>query len=171
MAALKLLALDVDGVLTDGRLYYTADGEAMKAFHAQDGLGLQLLKQTGVEIVVISGRDSPALRRRLSDLGIVHLHLGVRDKVAALQATCTALALSPDACAYMGDDLIDLCVMQHCGYAIAPADACGQVLEVADFVTKRGGGRGAVRDAVEHLAEKAGHDLLAVAGSAFGWRQ
>lgn len=159
----KLLALDVDGVLTDGTLYYTADGEEMKAFNAQDGLGMKLLSKVGVELAVISGRKSAALERRLKDLGIYHVRLKCTDKVAALEDICADTGADLASTAFMGDDLIDLAAMKACGYAIAPANAVGAVQDVADFVTGREGGAGAVREACEHLAELLGTSLTDMA--------
>ena len=158
----RLLALDVDGVLTDGTLHYTENGEEMKAFHAHDGLGLKLLQKLGVEVAVISGRKSAALEKRLDDLGITHRRLRCADKITALAELAAELALPLSEVAFMGDDLIDLHAMRAAGYALAPANAVEDVKAISDYVSPHGGGRGAVRDACEHIAHKLGTSLLAV---------
>ncbi|WP_262689759.1 KdsC family phosphatase [Kordiimonas aestuarii] len=161
--AIRLLALDVDGVLTDGTLYYTAYGEEMKAFHAHDGLGMKLLHKLGVEIAVISGRKSAALEKRLDDLGITHRRLRCADKVTALAELASELELPLEDVAFMGDDLIDMGAMLASGYAIAPANAVDDVKAIADYVSPHGGGHGAVRDACEHLARQLDSSLKAAA--------
>jgi len=160
--SIRLFALDVDGVMTDGQLYYAATGEAMKAFGAQDGLGLVLLGKMGVKIAVISGKTSAPLVRRLDDLGIIHRRLDCANKVAALEDICADLGITVADAAFMGDDLIDLEAMEACSYALAPANAVEAVRVAADFVSKKSGGHGAVRDACEHLALRMGHSLEAV---------
>lgn len=149
--AVKLVAFDVDGVLTDGRLTYTADGEMQKTFHAHDGYGLKLLQQAGFIVAVISGRDSAPLRRRLADLGIEHMCLGSKNKLSDLQAICATYGWSLADTAFMGDDLIDYLVMTKVGYRIAPANAVKDILEISHHITQKQGGAGAVREAVEHL--------------------
>jgi len=159
--SIRLFALDVDGVMTDGQLYYSADGEIMKAFNAQDGLGLVLLKKLGIEIAVISGKTSGPLIRRLDDIGIFHRRLNCSNKLEALNDICAEMDISPADVAFMGDDLIDMQVMEACGYALAPANAVEAVRVVANFISKKSGGQGAVRDACEHLALRIGHSLVA----------
>ena len=159
----KLFALDVDGVLTDGTLFYTVNGEELKAFHAQDGLGLVLLQKLGVHLAVISGRKSAPLEKRLDDLGIRRRRLKCKDKVAALEDICDELGFGLVDVAFMGDDLIDLEAMEAVGLAVAPANAVEPVRVVADFVTKREGGHGAVREACEYLALRMGLNLEAAA--------
>ncbi|MFC3051673.1 KdsC family phosphatase [Kordiimonas pumila] len=156
---IKLLALDVDGVLTDGTLYYTAAGEEMKAFNAQDGMGMKLLSRLGVQVAVISGRKSAALERRLDDLGVYHRRLACGDKIKGLEDICADMGVTLAEVAFMGDDLNDLPVMQVCGYKIAPVNAVTAVIKSADFVTARDGGRGAVREACDHLAGQLGLSL------------
>ncbi|TNE60807.1 MAG: 3-deoxy-D-manno-octulosonate 8-phosphate phosphatase [Alphaproteobacteria bacterium] len=159
---LKLLALDVDGVLTDGTLYYTAGGEEMKAFNAQDGLGLKLLARLGIELAVLSGRGSAVLERRLDDLGISERRLHCHDKLSAFREICASRGVSLSEAAFMGDDLIDLAAMQACGFAIAPANAVAVVRDAAALVTRATGGRGAVREACEHIAARMGTSLAAL---------
>lgn len=156
---IKLLALDVDGVMTDGTILYTEQGEEMKAFNAHDGLGMKYLRKAGVEVVVISGRQSKPLERRLDDLGIRRRRLKCVDKTAALTDICDELGLSLADCAFMGDDLIDMDVMRRVGYALAPISAVQDVKDVADWVSDREGGRGAVREACDHIASKIGVKL------------
>jgi len=155
----RLFALDVDGVMTNGGLLYGQDGETMKLFHAQDGLGLVLLKRMGVEIAVISGRESAALIRRLDDLGVVHRRLKCRDKVTALEDICADIGITLEEVAFMGDDLIDLTAMEAAGLALAPANAVAAVKAAAAHVTKTSGGEGAVREACELLADRMGGSL------------
>lgn len=156
---IKLLALDVDGVMTDGTILYTEQGEEMKAFNAHDGLGMKYLHKAGVEIVVISGRQSKPLERRLDDLGIRRRRLKCVDKTAALSDICDELDLSLADCAFMGDDLIDMDVMRRVGYAMAPTSAVQEVKDIADWISHARGGRGAVREACDHIASKIGVKL------------
>ncbi len=153
---IKLLALDVDGVMTDGTILYTEKGEEIKAFNAQDGLGIKYLRKAGIEVAVISGRQSKPLERRLIDLGVRRMRLKCKDKTTALSDICDDMGVNLADCAFMGDDLIDLDVMERAGYAMAPANAVDAVKAVADWVSDRCGGQGAVRAACEHLAEKKG---------------
>ncbi|NVJ69943.1 MAG: HAD-IIIA family hydrolase [Alphaproteobacteria bacterium] len=148
----RLLALDVDGVLTDGTILYTPEGEQIKAFNVQDGLGIKLLMRAGYEVAVISGRGSAPLEKRLDDLGIHHRRFKCKDKVAALQDICEDIGCGIEDAAFMGDDLIDLRVMSAAAYAIAPPNAVPEVRAIADYITERAGGFGAVREACEHIA-------------------
>lgn len=156
---IKLLALDVDGVMTDGTILYTERGEEMKAFHAHDGLGMKYLRKAGVEIVVISGRKSKPLERRLDDLGIRRRRLKCADKTSALSDICDELGLELADCAFMGDDWIDMDVMRRVGYAMAPSNAAKDVKEIAHWISEKEGGHGAVREACDHIAEKNGVKL------------
>lgn len=151
---IKLLVLDVDGVMTSGRLYYGADGEVLKAFHVHDGLGIKVARANGMEVAVISAKDSPPLRRRLQDLGIVHFALGSGDKAAAFDTLLNDLALTADQVAYVGDDVIDLKVMRQVAYPIAVNNAQPAVLKVASYKTRLAGGEGAVREAIDHILER-----------------
>ena len=157
---IKLLALDVDGVMTDGSILYGAEGEVLKGFHAQDGLGIKCLMKSGVQVVVISGRDSPPLSRRLDDLGILRRRLNCKDKVAALTDVCDELGITLADCAFMGDDWIDLAVMKVVALSMAPASAVAEVKAIAHWVAERSGGHGAVREACEFVAEHNGTPLL-----------
>ncbi|WP_264435567.1 KdsC family phosphatase [Coxiella endosymbiont of Dermacentor marginatus] len=144
---IKLLILDVDGVLTDGRLWYSADGEILKIFHAQDGLGIKRLLQAGVEIAIISSRENQeAVFQRANELGISHVFQGEHDKCIPYEKLLLQLKLNQKEVAYVGDDLPDLPVMQRVGVAIAVANAVPLVLSSAHWSTKKCGGEGAVRE-------------------------
>jgi 3-deoxy-D-manno-octulosonate 8-phosphate phosphatase (KDO 8-P phosphatase) len=148
---IRLLVLDVDGVLTDGRLYFGPRGEALKVFDVRDGLGLVRLQRAGVSVAVISGRRSPMVTARCRELGVRHVHQGVSDKLAALARLCARLKLTPASCACVGDDLPDVPVMRAAALSFAVADAHREVRRAADVVTRRRGGRGAVREVCDHL--------------------
>ena len=144
--AVRLAVFDADGVLTDGTLYIGASGEAFKAFNILDGHGVKMLQSAGVATAILSGRESEAVRRRAAELGIATIVEGASDKLAAFEKMITGLGLDPLACAYVGDDLPDLAVMQRCGFAVAVANAVDAVKSAAHYVTRAPGGRGAVRE-------------------------
>lgn len=150
-ARTRVLVLDVDGVLTDGRLYYGPRGEALKVFHARDGAGLKQLIAAGVTVAVISGRRSAMTRLRCRELGIRYVMQGVADKEAALDRLCARLHVEPAECACVGDDVPDVTLMRHVGLAFAVADAHEQARRVAQVVTTQPGGRGAVREVCDYL--------------------
>jgi 3-deoxy-D-manno-octulosonate 8-phosphate phosphatase (KDO 8-P phosphatase) len=147
---------DVDGVLTDGRLYIGEQGETVKAFHVLDGHGLKLLAAAGIVPLIISGRDSPALRRRAADLGLAHAVYGAADKLAAAQAQLDALGFGWDEVAAIGDDWPDLPVLERAAFACASANAHAEVIAVADHVTRAPGGHGAAREFCDLLLTAAG---------------
>ena len=149
--AISLLVLDVDGVLTDGRLYFGARGEALKVFHVHDGHGIAQLRRAGVQVAVISGRRSPMVAARCRELGVRHVHQGVPDKLTAFARLCARLGLQPGACACVGDDLPDMPLMRAVRLSFAVADAHREVRRAADVVTRRRGGCGAVREVCDHL--------------------
>jgi 3-deoxy-D-manno-octulosonate 8-phosphate phosphatase (KDO 8-P phosphatase) len=151
LATIRLLVLDVDGVLTDGALRYDQSGETGKVFHVRDGHGLKALARAGVSIAVISGRDSPAVARRCTELGIGELQQGVEDKLAAFEALIARLGIAADACAFVGDDTPDVPLMQRVGLAIAVADAHADARRAAHRRTRLPGGRGAVREICDAL--------------------
>jgi 3-deoxy-D-manno-octulosonate 8-phosphate phosphatase (KDO 8-P phosphatase) len=153
---LKAAIFDVDGVLTDGRLYISEQGETVKAFHALDGHGLKLLKQGGIEPLVITGRDSPAVRRRVADLGLVHALYGVHDKAAAAERVLAGLGLGWHEVAAIGDDWPDLPLLMRAAFACAPANAHAEVQAVAHHVTAARGGEGAAREFCDLLLMAAG---------------
>lgn len=173
-ARIRLLLLDVDGVLTDGLLWYGPQGEELKAFHVRDGLGIRLLRQEGIVVAVLSAKRSPALERRVRDLRVDHALLGRDDKSRGLDELLAAAGAGPEAVAHVGDDLLDLPVMRRVGLGIAPADAHPMVRREADWVTEAGGGRGAVREVADGLLEardrlsQAHEALLAGAGARQG---
>ena len=151
-----VMFLDVDGVLTDGGLYYSQAGETVKRFHTLDGHGLKLLQRAGIIPAVISGRDSKPLRLRLAALAIEHVHCGIEDKRAAAEQTLKALGLDWNRAAAMGDDWPDLALMRHCKLACAPPDAHEEVRAVAHHVTRARGGHGAVRELCDLLLVASG---------------
>jgi 3-deoxy-D-manno-octulosonate 8-phosphate phosphatase (KDO 8-P phosphatase) len=150
---IRLLVLDVDGVLTDGRLIFSARGEEQKCFHVRDGAGIVQLLKTGVQIAVISGRQSKAVERRMSELGITWVRQGISDKLAALRELLDILALQPQAVASVGDDTPDLPIFEVARLAIAVADAHPSVKSQAHFITQANGGQGAVREVCDLLIE------------------
>lgn len=156
-AQIKLLTLDVDGVLTDGKLYFDHQGNEYKSFHAQDGHGIKLLRQTGVEVAVISGRKSSAVTLRMNNLGISHVYQGHEDKRAAFKDMLGKLNLGPRQVAYVGDDLLDLPVMVQVGLAVAVNDAVATVKAHAHWCTGRNGGQGAVREVCDLIMQAQGH--------------
>ena len=153
---MRAAIFDVDGVLTDGRLYIGEHGEQFKAFHVHDGHGLRLLAQAGITPVVISGRDSPALRKRLADLGITQLALAAGDKLRAAEPLLASLSLDWSQVAVIGDDWPDLPLLRSAGFACAVADAHAEVRAVACHVTTRRGGEGAAREFCDLLLMAAG---------------
>jgi 3-deoxy-D-manno-octulosonate 8-phosphate phosphatase (KDO 8-P phosphatase) len=148
---IRAAIFDVDGVLTDGTLYISEAGETLKAFHALDGHGLKLLAMGGITPVVITGRDSPAVRRRLQDLGIVHAVFGAHDKLAAALPLLGTLGIAWEQMAVMGDDWPDLPLLVRAGLAVAPANAHAEVKAVAHHVTGKPGGQGAARECCDLL--------------------
>jgi 3-deoxy-D-manno-octulosonate 8-phosphate phosphatase (KDO 8-P phosphatase) len=147
----RLVVLDVDGVLTDGRLYFGADGEALKVFDVRDGYGVRLLREAGLGVAVLSSRASPIVERRADELGIEPVLQGERDKVAGLDRLLAATGVAPAQCAFMGDDGPDLPVMARVGFAAAVADAAPEVRRAAHWIARAGGGRGAVRELAEYV--------------------
>ena len=147
----RLLALDVDGTLTDGRLWFGAEGEQYKAFHVQDGLGMKLVGAAGIEVVWITARSSSIVERRAADLGIERVIQGCRDKLASLQALCGELGMPTQQVAYMGDDLPDRAALRVAGLAVVPANAHPWVAAVAHWRTAARGGEGAVRELCDLL--------------------
>jgi 3-deoxy-D-manno-octulosonate 8-phosphate phosphatase (KDO 8-P phosphatase) len=143
---IELLVLDVDGVLTDGRLYFGARGETLKVFHCRDGHGIRLLMSSGVDVATVSGRRSAAVTARTRELGIRHVIQGCSDKVDALQRLIRRLGVEARHCACLVDDTVDLPLMSAVGFAAAVADAHPVALSAAHWVTRARGGRGAVRD-------------------------
>lgn len=163
---IRVVFFDVDGVLTDGGLYFSESGETFKRFHALDGQGLKLLQQVGITPVVITGRDSPALRLRLKALGVTHARFGTEDKRPAAEEFLQALGLNWSQAAAMGDDWPDLPVMQRAAFACAPANGHAQAKALAHHITAERGGEGAARALCDLLLVACGHyaKLLAQVG-------
>jgi 3-deoxy-D-manno-octulosonate 8-phosphate phosphatase (KDO 8-P phosphatase) len=154
---LKLLILDVDGVLTDGKLFFDNQGNEYKSFHARDGHGIKLLRQTGVEVAVISGRKSNSVALRMKNLGIEHIYQGHENKRAAFNEVIEKIGITPEQAAHVGDDLLDLPIMIRVGLSIAVADANLAVKQRADWYTKLPGGHGAVREVCDFIMQAQGH--------------
>ncbi len=152
----RLMLFDVDGVLTDGRLWYGPQGEALKVFHSLDGLGVKLLQQGGIAAGILSGRSSPAVALRAAELGIVHVLQGIEDKLPAFDALLARLGLEPREAGYMGDDLPDLPVLERCGFACAPREAHESVLRGAHYVAGAPAGGGAAREVCDYLLRARG---------------
>jgi len=154
---LKLLILDVDGVLTDGKLFFDNQGNEYKSFHARDGHGIKLLRQTGVEVAVISGRKSNSVALRMKNLGIEHVYQGYENKQAAFYEILKKTGITLEQAAHVGDDLLDLPIMTRAGLAIAVADANFAVKQRADWCTTLAGGHGAVREVCDFIMQAQGH--------------
>ncbi len=146
---LRLIAFDVDGVLTDGGLYLSDSGEEFKRFNSLDGHGLKMLKASGVELAIITGRTSRCVELRAKNLGITRLYQGVEDKLAVMQSLLADLKLAPEAAAFMGDDVVDLPVLRRVGLALSVPDAPQLVRDHAHYVSQRDAGHGAVREVCE----------------------
>jgi 3-deoxy-D-manno-octulosonate 8-phosphate phosphatase (KDO 8-P phosphatase) len=159
----RLMLFDVDGVLTDGRLWYGPSGDTLKAFHALDGHGIKMLLQTGTVVGLLSGRTSPAVGKRARELGIPHVLQGIDDKRAAWEALAAKLRIGAAETAFMGDEVVDLPVLRRCGFACAPAGAHALVRSHAHYVTRAQGGGGAVREVCEYVLRAQGllHAALA----------
>ena len=153
---IRLFVMDVDGTLTDGTITYGEDGGEWKSFHSRDGLGIKILPLVRVTPVLVSGRTSKPTARRAKELGIDIVRQGVKDKAAAVEEIRVTLGFAPGEVAFMGDDLSDLAAMRAAGWSAAPADADPEVLQVAGYVCRLPGGRGAVREAIEALLRAQG---------------
>ncbi len=153
---LKLLILDVDGVLTDGRLFFDDQGKEYKCFHARDGHGIKLLRQTGVEVAVISGRQSNSVALRMKSLGVEAVYQGHENKIAAFNEIVKKMSIEPEQIAHVGDDLLDLPIMTRVGLSIAVNDANHFVKENADWCTQTQGGLGAVREVCDFIMQAQG---------------
>jgi 3-deoxy-D-manno-octulosonate 8-phosphate phosphatase (KDO 8-P phosphatase) len=153
---LKLLLLDVDGVLTDGKLFFDNDGNEYKSFHARDGHGIKLLQQTGVIVAVISGRKSQIVEQRMKQLGVAHVYQGHENKLSAFYEIIEKIAVTPEQVAHVGDDVLDLPVMIRVGLAVAVQDAVPEVKQHADWCTTLSGGCGAVREVCDLIMQAQG---------------
>ena len=155
-AKVRMLALDVDGILTDGRLYFTETGQELKAFNSRDGLGLKMLMDNDYQLALITGRISQAVKHRAEQLGIEHVYQGQGNKLPAYMELVEKLGLTDDEVCYAGDDWIDLPVLDRVGLAVTVADAEPEVISRVHWVTSRPGGRGAVREICNLLLESRG---------------
>ncbi|MGM0988444.1 MAG: KdsC family phosphatase [Pseudomonadota bacterium] len=153
----RLLALDVDGVLTDGRLYFQSDGIEIKAFYTHDGHGIKLAQRAGIVVALITGRDSPIVSRRAAALGIKHVFQGVEKKLAVLRELSTRLGLDLEEVAYCGDDMPDVAAIRRAGVGISVPGAPAYIRKHADWVTESAGGHGAVREICDTLLQTQGH--------------
>ena len=149
LAVIKAVLLDVDGVMTDGKLHYSARGEEIKIFDVKDGLGIQLLLDAKILVGIISGRNSDALEKRIKDLGIQHIYMESSNKEKDLQKFLETTGLQLEEVAYVGDDLPDLTAIMMCGFSACPSDACSEVLDAVDHVSGKRGGDGVVREIAE----------------------
>lgn len=154
--SIKVIAFDVDGVLTDGMLYYGPTGDAIKGFSARDGMGISLARMAGMKTCIVTGRLSPMVERRASDLRIDYVLQNISDKEAALEALCQKEGFSFDEIAYMGDDLNDVAVISRALYGGAPCDGCVEARDRADFVSHYAGGHGALREFIETILKDQG---------------
>jgi 3-deoxy-D-manno-octulosonate 8-phosphate phosphatase (KDO 8-P phosphatase) len=149
LSRIRLVAFDIDGVFTDGRFYLSDAGIESKSFNTQDGYGIRRLIDSDITVAVISGRESAAVTARMQELGVTHVVQGCRDKVAALGEITAELGISMTECAYVGDDIPDLPMLQAAGYAVAVANAVKEVQQACDYTTAAAGGHGAVREVCE----------------------
>jgi 3-deoxy-D-manno-octulosonate 8-phosphate phosphatase (KDO 8-P phosphatase) len=156
LAKIRLMGFDIDGVMTDGHLYFGPDGDFCKAFFSRDGLGLKLLAKSGVKIAIITGRDSPIVTRRAVNLGIELVRQGVEDKRGAMAELLARENLDFAQCGYMGDDLIDLPLLRACGFAACVPDAHALVRQHVDYVARAPAGAGAVREVCEMILHAQG---------------
>lgn len=163
-AAVRLLVLDVDGVLTDGGIIYSAGGEELKRFHVRDGSALTWWRQAGLRAAILTGRSSPVVARRAAELGVEYLQQGCADKFVAYRALLAACGVKPHEVCAVGDDLPDIPMLRNSGLAVAVADACVEVRAAVHYVTRAAGGCGAVREVVELVLRSQGRWQAAVAG-------
>ncbi|MDP2821175.1 MAG: HAD hydrolase family protein [Sulfuritalea sp.] len=155
-AQVALMGFDVDGVLTDGSLYFGAQGDEIKAFSSLDGHGLKMLQWAGIEVAIISGRSSRALELRAQNLGIAALHMGIEDKRTLMAELAARRGIELAQTGYMGDDVVDLPILRACGFSAAVADAHDEVIARVDYVASKGGGRGAVREVCDLILRAQG---------------
>lgn len=151
---IKLIVLDVDGTLTDGKLYISNSGDEMKAFNVKDGLGITQAIAQGKQVVIITGKTSDIVNKRCKELGIKEIHQGIKNKIATLDSILEKYNISYENVAYMGDDLIDLAVMKKCKLAASPKDSVQEILEISNFISTKNGGEGAVREFIEYILKK-----------------
>ena len=154
MKNIKLIALDVDGTLTDGKIYYDSNGNEMKAFDAKDGMAISQASKNGIDIAVITGRNSSIVERRAKELGVKHIYQGIHSKVGTLECILNNLKLTFDEVMYIGDDINDIEIMRKVRYSACPIDAVNEVKEISNIISSKGGGEGAVREIIETVLKK-----------------
>ena len=157
---IKLLALDVDGVLTDGSLYYYKEGEALKKFNVQDGQGIKLLQAYDIEIAVISGRECEIVNNRCEELGIKHIYQNTHDKAKKIRLLCNQLGISLQEIAYIGDDILDVPVFEIIGLPVCPKDGHPSAVKRAKLITERSGGNGCVREIIDLILKEKGKIVI-----------
>ncbi len=160
--SVRMIMMDVDGVLTDGRILYSADGAEIEAFSVRDGLGVRAAQRAGLLTAILTGRVSGAVARRAKELGIPEIHQGVSNKVETYETLLRRHGLTDEAVAYVGDDVNDLPLLARAGFSAAPADAADEVKAKVAYVAARGGGRGAVREVIELILKAQGKWELAM---------
>jgi len=148
---IQLFVTDVDGTLTDGSMYYTAEGDYMKRFNTRDGMGLEMLRNKGIEVAIMTGEDSQIVLRRAEKLKISRVFIGIKDKLTQMKSLCEEMGIPMSSVAYVGDDVNDMEVMKHVGLSFAVADSSPGIVEVADVTLTKVGGKGAVREAAEWI--------------------
>lgn len=154
MKDIKLIVLDVDGTLTDGKIYIDSSGNEIKAFNVKDGMAIAQAIKHGIDCAIITGRNSEIVNKRASELGIKHVYQGIHNKKQQLEFILNDLNISKDNCAYIGDDINDLEVMKEVKFSACPSDAVVEIKECSDFISKYNGGNGAVRDIIEYILKK-----------------
>lgn len=164
LSQVKMMIFDVDGVLTDGGLFYGPEGEVMKRFNALDGHGLKMLHQCGIKTAIITARASGTLQKRASDLGVSHVFQGVQDKRTAFQTLVQETGISPEQCGYLGDDVIDLPVIVRVGFSACVANAHIELQSRVHYMTTKSGGHGAAREICDLLLQAQGHYETLLAG-------
>ncbi|MBN1123564.1 MAG: HAD-IIIA family hydrolase [Sedimentisphaerales bacterium] len=151
---IRLLILDLDGVLTDGSIFLHADGSESKRFHVQDGHGIKMWQRAGLEVAIISGREAKVTDLRAEQLGIQHVLQGRKKKLPTFESLLSELCLRQEQVAYIGDDLLDIPLIRRAGFGVAVANAVNEVKDAADYVTQLNGGRGAVREVIEYILKR-----------------
>ncbi|WP_413378267.1 KdsC family phosphatase [Alkalihalobacillus sp. 1P02AB] len=157
MKKIKLIVLDVDGVLTDGKLYIGSNEEEYKAFHTQDGMGISLVRYSGIKVAIITGRKSPAVEKRAQELKIDFVYQGIDDKLSILEELLNDLNLTKEEVCYIGDDINDLPILQVVGFAAAPVNAVKAVKNHVHFIASKNGGEGAVREIIDQMLAEQHH--------------
>lgn len=156
MKRISLIVLDVDGTLTDGKILIGSNGLELKSFNVKDGMGISLAVKAGISVAIITGRESEIVTRRAKELKIPYVYQGVSDKAAKLFDLMSEVKSTPEEIAFIGDDLNDISAMEAVGFAACPADACSEVKQMCQFISKYNGGEGAVREIIEHILNEQG---------------